>query len=168
MSDPSGAPAPRAVVVVASTRASEGTYEDRTGPLLVQTLHSWGYAVPAPVVVADGPPVGAALRAALATEPAVILTTGGTGVSPTDRTPEETRPYLDRELPGIPELLRSVGVSRGLVLASLSRGLAGVCGRTLVINLPGSRGGVTDALSVLQPVLAHVVDQVAGRDHGAR
>lgn len=157
-----------AVVIVASTRASDGTYEDRTGPLLVGALTEWGYAVTGPVVVSDGPPVGQALRTALAAEPAVIVTTGGTGVSPTDRTPEETAPLLERRLDGIPELLRAVGVAKGLPVAVLSRGIAGVAGRTVVVNLPGSRGGVRDALSVLAPILEHAVDQLHGLDHEAR
>ena len=166
MSEPLGGPAaPRAVVIVASTRAADGTYDDRTGPVLVATLAEWGYAVPPPVVVPDGPEVGQAIGAALASTPAVIVTTGGTGVAPRDVTPEQTRPFLDREIPGIPELIRHVGLVRGLALASISRGLAGVSGRTLVVNLPGSRGGVADALSVLRPVVDHVVDQLRGGDH---
>lgn len=163
----------RAVVIVASTRAADGSYEDRTGPLLVATLSGWGYAVSPPVVVADGDPVGAALAQALSggaagpdtSVPDVIVTTGGTGVSPTDRTPEQTRPFLDRELPGIPELIRARGTAGGQPLAALSRGLAGVAGRTVIVNLPGSRGGVRDGLAVLDPILAHVVDQVSGADH---
>ena len=165
----------RAVVIVASTRAADGTYEDRPGPLLVATLTGWGYAVPPPVVVGDGDPVGEALVKALSSGPSdkdtsvpdVILTTGGTGVSPTDRTPEQTRPLLDRELPGIPELIRARGTMGGQPLAALSRGLAGVAGRTLIVNLPGSRGGVRDGLAVLEPILLHVVEQLAGSDHEA-
>ncbi len=159
----------RAVVIVASTRSADGTYEDRTGPVIAAALTAWGYAVSGPVVVADGDPVGAALRRALRpgddTAPEVVITTGGTGVSPTDRTPEQTRPFLDRELPGIPELIRARGLAAGQPLAAISRGLAGISGGTLVLNLPGSRGGVNDALAVLEPVLAHVIDQLAGHDH---
>ncbi len=158
-------PARRAVVVVASTRASDGTYEDRTGPLLVEALTQWGYAVSGPVVVPDGPQVGASIAAALADTPALVITTGGTGVSPTDVTPEQTRPLLERELPGIPELLRATGVAKGLPVAVLSRGIAGVTGRTVVVNLPGSRGGVRDALGVLRPILDHAIDQLHGIDH---
>ncbi len=162
-----GQPDPRhtARVIVASTRASDGTYEDRTGPLLVAALHDWGYAVTGPVVVPDGPQVGSAIEGAIADRVAVVITTGGTGVSPTDVTPEQTRPYLERELPGIPELIRGAGVSRGLPLAAISRGLAGVAGGTLVINLPGSRGGVTDAIGVLEQVVTHIVEQLRGGDH---
>lgn len=159
------AAARRAVVIVASTRASDGTYEDRTGPTLVAALTTWGYAVAGPIVVPDGDPVGAALRSALAQAPHVVLTTGGTGVSPSDRTPEQTRALLDRELPGIPELIRARGFAAGQPLAAISRGLAGVSGRTLIVNLPGSRGGVRDAIEVLEPILAHVIEQLAGGDH---
>jgi molybdenum cofactor synthesis domain-containing protein len=95
----------------------------------------------------------------------VVLTTGGTGLTPTDRTPEATRPLLDREVPGLAEAIRSAGVAKGVPTAVLSRGLAGVSGTCLVVNLPGSRGGVKDALAVLEPVLVHAVEQVVGSDH---
>lgn len=157
----------RAAVVVASNRASTGVYEDVTGPLIVETLRAWGFETEAPDVVGDGDPVAQAIGAALASEPQVILTTGGTGVSPTDLTPEATRPYLERELPGIADAIRAYGVAAGVPTAMLSRGLAGVSGRTVIINLPGSRGGVKDGLAVLEPVLTHVVDQIAGGDHGS-
>ena len=153
------------MVTAPPPRAPHGTSEDRTGPVTVDTLRSWGYAVAPAVVVADGPPVGRALAAALAVAPVLVITTGGTGVSPTDATPEQTKPHLERELPGIPELVRSVGIAGGQPLAAISRGLAGVTGGTVIVNLPGSRGGVRDALSVLRPVLEHVVEQLAGADH---
>ncbi len=155
----------RVHVIIASTRASDGTYEDRTGPQLVAGLTSWGYAVTGPLVVPDGPAVGAAIAAALTCTPAIVITSGGTGVSPTDVTPEQTAPLLQRRIDGIPELLRAVGVANGQPLSVISRGLAGVAGRTLVVNLPGSRGGVRDALTVLEPILRHVVDQLRGLDH---
>lgn len=158
----------RAVVIVASTRASDGTYEDRTGPILMDTLAQWGFAATGPIVVPDGPAVGQALREALATRPELIFTTGGTGVSPTDRTPQETAPLLDLRIDGIPELLRATGVAKGLPVAVLSRGIAGVSNGTLVINLPGSRGGVNDALGVLRPIVTHAIDQVRGIDHEGR
>jgi molybdenum cofactor synthesis domain-containing protein len=156
---------PRAGVVVASNRAAAGVYADETGPLIVEFLVGLGFETPAPVVVPDGEPVGEAIRAAVADGARVVLTTGGTGLTPTDRTPEATRPLLDREVPGLAEAIRSAGVAKGVPTAVLSRGLAGVSGTCLVVNLPGSRGGVKDALAVLEPVLGHAVEQIVGSDH---
>lgn len=155
----------RALVLVASTRAAGGVYEDRSGPVLVEGLRALGFAVDGPVVVADGDPVGDALREAVDDGYDVVLTSGGTGLTPTDRTPEVTRPVLDREVPGIAEALRAAGTAKGVPTAMLSRGLAGVAASTLVVNLPGSSGGCRDALEVLGPVLAHAVAQVRGSDH---
>lgn len=154
-----------AEVVVASNRAAAGVYEDTTGPLIVTFLEELGFEVGSPVVVPDGEPVGAAIAAAADRGARVVLTTGGTGLTPTDRTPEVTRPLLDREVPGIAEAIRAYGVRQGVPTAVLSRGLAGVVGRTLVVNLPGSRGGVKDGLAVLRPVLVHAAEQVLGSDH---
>ncbi|HEY3471307.1 MAG TPA: MogA/MoaB family molybdenum cofactor biosynthesis protein, partial [Amycolatopsis sp.] len=120
-------------VIVASNRAAKGVYEDKTGPVIVAWLTDRGYDVPAPVVVEDGDPVGVALRAALADEVAVVLTTGGTGISPTDRTPDVTRAVLDHELPGVADAIRAAGLPK-VPTAVLSRGVAGVAGRTLVVN----------------------------------
>ena len=155
----------RAEVVVASNRAAAGVYDDTTGPLIVEALRDLGFAVEAPVVVPDGEAVGAAIAAAADGGARVVLTTGGTGLTPTDRTPEVTRPLLDFEVPGIAEAIRAYGVAQGVPTAVLSRGLAGVVGSCLVVNLPGSRGGVRDALAVLGPVLVHAVEQVVGSDH---
>jgi molybdenum cofactor synthesis domain-containing protein len=152
-------------VVVASNRAAAGVYEDATGPLLVEFLARLGFDTAAPVVVPDGEPVGDAIRAAVDSGARVVLTTGGTGLTPTDRTPEVTRALLDAEIPGLAEAIRAYGVSKGVPTAVLSRGLAGRVGTCLVVNLPGSRGGVTDALAVLEPVLQHAVEQVVGSDH---
>lgn len=154
-----------AVVITCSTRAASGEYLDRSGPYLVNALREWGFHVDDAMVVADGPEVAAALEAAVRAAPSLVLTTGGTGLNPTDRTPEQTRPLLDRLIPGIPEALRSAGVVAGVPSAILSRGLAGVAGRTLVINLPGSLGGVRDAVKVLADVVPHAIDQLAGGDH---
>jgi molybdenum cofactor synthesis domain-containing protein len=154
----------RARVVVASNRAAAGVYADTSGPRLVTGLRELGCQVDEPVVVPDGEPVGAALRQALADGMDVVLTSGGTGVTPTDRTPEVTRAVLDYEIPGIAEAIRAH--SRAAVpTAALSRGLAGVAGRMLVVNLPGSTGGAKDGLAVLGPILAHTVDQLRGGDH---
>ena len=155
----------RAEVVVASNRAAAGVYADETGPLLVEFLRELGFVTGPPVVVPDGDPVGAAIGAAAAGGARVVLTTGGTGLTPTDRTPEVTRALLDFEVPGIAEAIRSHGVAAGVPTAVLSRGLAGVVGSCLVVNLPGSRGGVKDGLTVLRPILLHAVEQVVGSDH---
>jgi molybdenum cofactor synthesis domain-containing protein len=156
----------RARVVVASNRAAAGVYADTSGPLLVAGLRTLGCEVDdEPVVVPDGEPVAAALRTAIADGVDVVLTSGGTGVTPTDRTPEATREVLDFEIPGIAEAVRAY--SRDTVpAAALSRGLAGVAGRTLIVNLPGSTGGAKDGLAVLGPILAHTVQQMRGGDHG--
>ncbi len=155
----------KATVVTASNRASAGVYEDTTGPLIVSALQGLGFEVSGPVVVPDGEPVAEAIRAAVADGARAVLTTGGTGLTPTDLTPEVTRPLLDREVPGIAEAIRAHGVSKGVPTAALSRGLAGVAGDALVVNLPGSRGGVKDGLAVVVPLLVHAVEQIVGSDH---
>jgi len=151
-------------VIVASNRAAAGVYEDRSGPILVDGLRAFGCDVDEPVVVPDGPAVGQALRTAIDDGVDAVVTSGGTGVTPTDKTPEMTREVLDYEVPGIAEALRAI--SRDTVpTAVLSRGLAGVAGRTLIVNLPGSTGGARDGLAVLRPILGHAVDQLRGGDH---
>jgi molybdenum cofactor synthesis domain-containing protein len=156
----------RARVIVASNRAATGVYADTSGPRLVAGLKDLGCAVEDPVVVKDGEPVAEALRTAIKDGVDVILTSGGTGVTPTDRTPEATRGVLDFEIPGIAEAIRAYSRDR-VPAAALSRGLAGVAGRTLIVNLPGSTGGAKDGLAVLGPLLRHTVDQIHGGDHPA-
>ncbi len=151
-------------VVVASNRAAAGTYEDRTGPVIVTWLRDLGYTVYEPIVVPDGDPVRDALSTAVSSGVDLVITTGGTGISPTDRTPEATRAVLDYEVPGLADAIRAAGLP-AVPTAVLSRGVAGVAGRTLVVNLPGSTGGVRDGLGVLADVLDHAVEQLRGADH---
>ncbi|MFC7879669.1 molybdenum cofactor biosynthesis protein MoaE [Isoptericola sp. NPDC057391] len=172
-----GHPQRRVAVVVASDRAAAGEYEDRSGPAAVAWFAARGWRTSPPVVVHDGEPVREALAALLVAAPDdvphLIVTSGGTGLGPRDRTPEATRAVLDREVPGIAELVRARSLTptdpakRAVPAAALSRGVAGVAGRTLVLNLPGSVGGVTDGLDALAEVLPHAVDQLAGGDHPA-
>ncbi len=152
-------------MVTASNRAAAGVYTDVAGPEVVAVLSAVGLSVDGPQVVPDGEPVEAALRSAVAAGYDVVVTTGGTGLTPGDRTPEMTRRVVDREVPGIAEAIRARGVSAGVPTAVLSRGLAGVAGRTLVVNLPGSRGGARDGAAVLAEVVVHAVSQLHGGDH---
>jgi molybdenum cofactor synthesis domain-containing protein len=151
-------------VLVASTRAATGQYEDRCGPIIFDWLEERGFAVPATVVTADGDGVGAALRAAIADAADVVITSGGTGIAPSDATPEQTAAILDYQIPGLADAIRRSGLPK-VPTSVLSRGVCGVAGRTLVINLPGSPGGVRDGLAVLADVLDHALDQLAGKDH---
>lgn len=154
----------RALVVSVSNRAAAGVYEDTSGPLLVSGLSELGLDVDGPLVVPDGPPVEGALRDAVGRYE-LVVTSGGTGLSPSDLTPEMTRRVIDREAPGIAEAIRAYGVAHGVPSAVLSRGVVGLSGRTLVVNLAGSNGAARDGLAVLGPLLAHLLDQVAGGDH---
>lgn len=159
----------RVVVVTVSDRCSRGEAEDRSGPLLVGLLRDAGYADVGTDLVPDGAAsVRDALARAVASGARVVLTTGGTGVAPRDRTPEGTREVVDQEVPGIAEELRRRGAEH-VPAAVLSRGVAGTApgpgGRVLVVNLPGSTGGVRDGWAVLEPLVRHVLAQLGGADH---
>jgi molybdenum cofactor synthesis domain-containing protein len=155
----------RALAVTVSNRAAAGVYEDRSGPVLVRLLAEAGFSVDGPLVVPDGEPVETALREAVTAGYDVVVTTGGTGLTPGDLTPEMTRRVLDREIPGIAEAIRVGGAAAGVPAAILSRGIAGLAGPVLIVNLPGSTGGVRDGMAVLGPVLSHAIDQARGGDH---
>ena len=155
----------RALVITCSTRAASGEWEDTSGPILVDGLTGLGFDVSGPVVVADGDPVQEALREAIGIGIDLVLTTGGTGFTPMDLTPEMTRAVIDREAPGLAEAIRAYGVAHGVPTAVMSRGIAGLADRTLIVNLPGSPGGARDGLATLGTLLPHLLDQIHGGDH---
>ena len=155
----------RARVITCSNRASAGVYEDVSGPILVDGLRAMGFEVEVPLVVPDGEPVRAALLVGIELEFDLMITTGGTGLTPGDHTPEVTRSVIEREIPGIAEGLRAFGATKGVVTSWLSRGIAGTTGHTVIINVPGSAGGAKDAIAFLSPFLVHAVEQALGGDH---
>jgi len=152
-------------VVTVSTRAAAGVWEDVSGPAVVEALVQLGFACPDPVVVPDGDDVARVLREAVEQGIDLVMSTGGTGHTPTDVTPEQTRSVIERESPGLAEAIRAYGVAQGVPTAILSRGIAGIAGQTLIVNLPGSTGGARDGVTALAGVLAHAVDQIHGGDH---
>jgi molybdenum cofactor synthesis domain-containing protein len=159
-----------AVIVTVSDRVAAGSRPDGSGPALVAALSAAGYAASGRLVPDGEDSVRGALREALDDGAALVLTTGGTGVGPRDRTPEGTRAVVDRELPGVAELLRAHG-ALGSAHAALGRGVVGVvdaegerCG-ALVVNLPGNPRGALDGLAVVLPLVPHILDQLAGSDH---
>jgi molybdenum cofactor synthesis domain-containing protein len=154
-----------AAVITCSNRSAAGERQDDSGRLLAETLREWGCDVLAHLVVPDQVPlIQKALRQVIADGARLVLTTGGTGLTPTDVTPEAVGAMLERDIPGIAERIRAANVDR-VPTAVLSRGVAGLIGNALVVTLPGSPGGVRDGLAVLQPLVSHVLDQVAGGDH---
>ncbi len=155
----------RALAITISTRAANGLRDDLSGVALVEGLRAMNFEVDGPIVVPDGAPVADALIAAVEKSYDLIITTGGTGLTPTDATPEATNRVIERLVPGIPEALRADGLRRGIPTAMLSRGIAGTVGATLIINLAGSPGAVRDGLDVLKPIIAHAVEQLMGGDH---
>ena len=149
-------------VVIASTRAAAGVYEDRTGPIIVDWLNQRASPRLRPSSSPDGTGVVKALFAAVGESVDVVITSGGTGISPTDRTADATADIVDYQIPGLADAIRRAGLPH-VPTAVLSRGVCGVRGRTLIVNLPGSTGGVKDGLDVLDDVLEHALDQLAAR-----
>jgi molybdenum cofactor synthesis domain-containing protein len=154
-----------AVVITCSNRSAAGLREDQSGELLAAAVAEWGFELLSRTVVPDEiAAIQDAVRTAVAAGARLVVTTGGTGVTPSDVTPEAVSPLLDKEIPGIAERLRAASVDR-VPTSVLSRGVAGLVGDALVVTLPGSPGGVRDGIAVLQPLVGHVLDQAAGGDH---
>lgn len=156
----------RAHVITVSDRSARGEREDLSGPFAVGALEADGWDVAAAIVPDGADAVESAIRSALGDGARLVVTTGGTGVSSRDETPEGTLRVIERELPGIAEALRRVGAAK-VPAAVLSRGVAGIAGAALIVNLPGSRGGVADGLPVVLSVARHVLEQLDGGDHPA-
>ena len=154
-----------AQVITVSTRGSQGVRPDTSGEILVAALTHLGLTCSPTVIIADGPEVATQISLAAETGHSLVVTTGGTGISPTDRTPEFTRMVIDREVPGIAEAIRAYGRGNGIATASLSRGIAGQLGDSLVVNVPGSPGGAKDAAAVLGEIVIHALEQITGSDH---
>ena len=154
-----------AIIITASNRASAGIYKDLSGAALKDGLSKLGYQVIGHKLVQDDiNQIATTIKGALEDDIDLIVTTGGTGISPTDVTPEATKNLLEKELPGFVEALRAYSREK-VPTADLTRGLAGVNGKSLIINLPGSPGAVKDGLVIIERLAGHVHDQLAGNDH---
>ncbi len=154
-----------AMVVTVSDRSSAGRRPDESGPLLAGLVSGLGFVVDGPVVVPDDEPaISDALGRAVARHYDLVVTTGGTGIAPRDVTPEATRRVIEREVPGLAELIRAKG-GESVATAWLSRGIAGTAGSTLIVNLAGSPGAVRDGMAVLGPLIGHAVSQLRGGNH---
>ena len=155
----------RAIIITASNRASAGVYKDLSGAALKEGLTKLGYQVVGHKLVQDDMhQIATTMRAAVEDEIDLIVTTGGTGISINDVTPEATKPLIERAIPGFMEALRAYSREK-VPTADLTRGLAGVNGKSLIINLPGSPGAVKDGLVIIERLAGHIHDQLAGNDH---
>lgn len=163
MTLPPGEPR-RAQVITISTRAAAGTYRDTAGPAVADILLSVGFAVADVLVIPDGESIAEVLAEAVANRNDLIVTVGGTGIAPSDCTPEQTKKVIEREVPGISEYLRaqSWAAAPG---ATLSRGVSGVAGTSLIVNVPGSKRAAVECVTLLVPILAHALSQLRAEDH---
>ncbi|MEY4901444.1 MAG: hypothetical protein RLZZ190_171 [Actinomycetota bacterium] len=155
----------RAAIITASNRAFNGIYEDKSGQILLEGLRTLGYHIDGVQVLPDDvEKISSAIKSAIKDGVDLLVTTGGTGVSPFDVTPEATAPLIEKEMPGILEALRAYSREK-VPTTDLSRGAAGVTNKTLIINLPGSPGAATDGLVIIERLASHIHDQLAGHDH---
>ncbi len=158
----------RAQVITVSTRAAAGIREDTSGEIMTAALSELGFTCSPTVIIPDGPGVSQAITQAVNSGHDLVITTGGTGLTPADNTPEYTVPLLDREIPGIADSIRAFGAAHGIPTAMLSRGVAGQINTSIVINAPGSPGGAKDSVAVIAQVIMHALDQINGGDHPAQ